>query len=67
MWQGAASYAAGKRQLAAYLSLEGAVAGYYIVFDHRRRPVPRVETEQLDGRTLRSYVIPIVQERPSDL
>ena len=66
MWQGAASYAAGKRQLAAYLSLEGAVAGYYIVFDHRQRPVPRVETEQIDGLTLRSYVIPIVQERPSD-
>ena len=66
IWQGAASYAAGKRQLAAYLSLEGAVEGYYIVFDHRQHPVPRVETEQVDGRTLRSYVIPIVQERPSD-
>ena len=66
IWQGAASYAAGKRQLAAYLSLEDAVAGYYIVFDHRQHPVPRVETEQIDGLTLRSYVIPIVQERPSD-
>ena len=67
VWGGAGYYEAGKRQLARYLSLEGAVAGYYIVFDHRQRPVPRVETEQIDGRTLRSYVIPIVQERPSDL
>ena len=66
IWQGAASYAAGKRQLAAYLSLEGAVEGYYIVFDHRQRPVPRVEVEQVEGVPLRSYVIPIVQERPSD-
>ena len=66
IWQGAASYAAGKRQLAAYLSLEGAEAGYYIVFDHRQRPVPRVEVEQVEGVPLRSYVIPIVQERPSD-
>ena len=66
IWQGAASYAAGKRQLAKYLTLERATEGYYLVFDYRQRPEPRVETEQLDGRTLRSYVIPIVQERPSD-
>ena len=66
IWQGAASYAAGKRQLAKYLTLERATEGYYLVFDYRQRPEPRVETEQLDGRTLRSYVIPIVQQRPSD-
>ena len=66
IWQGAASYAAGKRQLAKYLTLERATEGYYLVFDYRQRPVPCVETEQIDGRTLRSYVIPIVQERPSD-
>ena len=67
VWGGAGYYEAGKRQLARYLSLEDAREGYYVVFDHRQRPVPRVETEELDGRTLRSYVIPIVQERPSDL
>ena len=66
IWQGAASYAAGKRQLAKYLTLERAAEGYYLVFDYRQKPVPRVETEQIDGRTLRSYVIPIVQQRPSD-
>ena len=67
IWQGAASYAAGKRQLAKYLTLERATEGYYLVFDYRQKPEPRVETEELDGRTLRSYVIPIVQERPSDV
>ena len=66
IWQGAASYAAGKRQLAKYLTLERAAEGYYLVFDYRQKPVPRVETEAIDGRTLRSYVIPIVQQRPSD-
>ena len=66
IWQGAASYAAGKRQLAKYLTLERATEGYYLVFDYRQRPEPRVETEQINGLTLRSYVIPIVQKRPSD-
>ena len=66
IWQGAASYAAGKRQLAKYLTLERAAEGYYLVFDYRQKPVPRVETEEIEGRTLRSYVIPIVQKRPSD-
>ena len=66
IWQGAASYAAGKQQLAKYLTLERAAEGYYLVFDYRQKPVPRVETEEIDGRTLRSYVIPIVQQRPSD-
>ena len=67
IWQGAASYAAGKRQLAKYLTLERATEGYYLVFDYRQKPEPRVETEAIDGRTLRSYVIPIVQQRPSDV
>ena len=67
IWQGAASYAAGKRQLAKYLTLERAAEGYYLVFDYRQKPVPCVETEEIDGRTLRSYVIPIVQKRPSDV
>ncbi len=67
VWGGAELYAAGKRQLAAYLKLEGAVEGYYVVFDHRQSPVPRVETERVDGVSIRSYVIPVVQSRPSDV
>ena len=66
IWQGEASYQAGKSQLSAYLRLEGAMEGYYVVFDHRRIPEPRVETETRDGLRLRSYVIPVVQERPSE-
>ena len=65
IWQGELSYRAGKEQLSAYLKLEGVPAGYYVVFDHRETPVPRAETETVDGRTIRSYVIPVVQERPS--
>ncbi len=65
LWQGALSYAAGKAQLAAYLTLEGVQEGYYIVFDHRETPVPRAETERVSGVTIRSYVIPVMQERPS--
>ena len=66
IWRGAVRYLAGKKQLAAYLKLEGATAGYYVVFDHREMPDPRVEMETIDGITIRSYVIPVVQERPSD-
>ena len=66
IWHGAEMYAAGKRQLAKYLTVEDAAEGYYLVFDHRQQPQPRVETEEIEGRTLRSYVIPIMQERPSD-
>ena len=66
IWRGHSRYQAGKKQLAAYLKLEGTVKGYYVVFDHRQDPEPRVETETIDGVTVRSYVIPVVQERPSD-
>ncbi len=66
VWSGTGHYEAGKKQLVAYLTLEDAREGYYVVFDYRQKPVPRVETEAIDGRTLRSYVIPIVQQRPSD-
>ena len=66
VWQGEKSYRAGKEQLGAYLKVEGAVAGYYVVFDHRVVPVPRVETETLAGVTIRSYVIPVLHERPSE-
>ena len=66
VWRGDSRYQAGKRQLAAYLKLEGTTEGYYVVFDHRQDPKPHVETETIDGITVRSYVIPVVQERPSD-
>ena len=59
-------YQAGKAQLAAYVRLEGTEEGYYVVFDHRNTPEPRVETDTIDGLTIRSYVIPVIQERPSD-
>ena len=67
IWEGEHRYAAGKQQLAAYLKSEGATEGYYIVFDHRQNPEPIVETETKSGLTLRSYVIPVVQEFPSTL
>ncbi|MYA72989.1 ATP-binding protein [Candidatus Poribacteria bacterium] len=66
IWEGDRRYQAGKKQLAAYLKLEGTRQGYYIVFDHRQEPEPRVETETIEGITIRSYVIPVIQERPSD-
>ena len=65
IWEGPRSYQGGKKQLAAYLKLEGASEGYYVVFDHRMEPEARVETETIDGLTIRSYVIPVVQEVPS--
>ena len=65
IWRGNNRYQAGKKQLAAYLKLEGTTEGYYVVFDHREDPEPRVETETIDGVAIRSYVIPVVQERPS--
>ena len=67
IWRGDGHYQTGKRQLAAYLKLEGVRAGYYIVFDHRQTPEPRVETETLEGVKIRSYVIPVVQEPPSSI
>ena len=65
IWEGPRSYQAGKRQLAVYLKLEGISEGYYIVFAHRAEPEPRAETETIDGLTIRSYVIPVVREVPS--
>ena len=58
-------YTKRKQQLAAYLATEGVTEGYYVVFDHREVPEVRTETETIDGLTIRSYVIPVVQERPS--
>ena len=65
IWRGDRRYQAGKKQLAAYLSSEGVTEGYYIVFDHRQDPEQRVETEAIEGLTIRSYVIPVMQEPPS--
>ena len=65
IWRSERGYAVGKQQLATYLSTEGVTAGYYVVFDHREAPEPRTETETIDGLTIRSYVIPVVQECPS--
>ena len=67
VWRGEISYQTGKKQLAAYLKLEDAQEGYYVVFDHRNNPTPRVETETVNGLTIRSYVIPVVQEQPSSV
>lgn len=67
IWEGDRYYQAGKKQLAAYLKSEGAQKGYYVVFDHRSNPTPRVETETIDDLTIRSYVIPVVQEQPSSV
>ena len=65
IWRGDRSYTQGKQQLAAYLATEGVTEGYYVVFDHRETPEPRAETGMIDGLTIRSYVIPVVKERPS--
>ena len=65
IWGGNGRYQTGKIQLAAYLKLERTTEGYYVVFDHRAEPEPRVETETINGLTIRSYVIPVVQEVPS--
>ena len=67
VWRNEKYYQGGKHQLAAYLKSEGATEGYYIVFDHREDAKPRLETDTLDGLTIRSYVIPVVQKRPSDV
>ena len=67
IWGGDTRYQAGKAQLAAYVRTEKAVEGYYVIFDHRKTPEPRVETDTFDSLTVRSYVIPVVQELPSSV
>ena len=66
IWRGEHRYQAGKKQLAAYLRTEGVTEGHYVVFDHREDPEPQVETETIEGLTIRSYVIPVMQEPPSN-
>ena len=66
IWEGDRSYQAGKRQLSVYLKSEGVTEGYYVVFDHRQKPETRVETQTLEGVSVRSYVIPVIQAAPSN-
>lgn len=66
VWRSERVYENGKQQLAAYLASEGETDGYYIVFDYRQRSEPRVEIDTVAGRRIRSYVIPVVQETPSN-
>ena len=65
VWRSERRYQAGKQQLATYLRLEGATEGYYVVFDYRENPEPRVETDTVDNCTIHSYVIPVLQALPS--
>ncbi len=67
IWEGERYYQAGKKQLVAYLKSEKADTGYYVVFDHRTNPESRVETETLEGMTIRSYIIPVMQEKSSSV
>ena len=67
IWEGDTRFESGKKQLSVYAELEGTTEGYYIVFDHRQNRETRVETEAVNGVHIRSYVIPIMQERPSSV
>ncbi len=67
IWEGNKRYQAGKRQLAKYLKLEGIYEGYYVVFDHRIKPEAWQEEDVIEGLTIVSYTIPVVQERPSNV
>ena len=67
IWRGTHYYQSGKRQLARYLRLEDVTEGFYVVFDHRHSSEQRVETEIVDGVTIHCYVIPVVQEAPSNI
>lgn len=66
-WEGERYHQAGKKQLAAYLKSEKVDEGYYVVFDHRTNPESRVETEELEGVSIRTYIIPVLQNKPSSL
>ena len=47
IWEGERCHRAGKEQLLAYLKLEQATEGYYVVFDHRQNTTPRIEQRHL--------------------
>ena len=65
VWRSERSYQSGKQQLATYLKSEGATEGYYVVFDYRENSEPRSETDLVEGYTIRSHVIPVLQALPS--
>ena len=67
IWRNEKSYQSGKKQLAAYMKNENAKEGYYIVFDYREESISKVETDTVDGLVICSYVIPVLQQRPSQL
>lgn len=67
IWEGERYHQAGKKQLVAYLKSEKVDKGYYVVFDHRTNPESRVETETIEDVTIRSYLIPVVQSKPSSI
>ncbi len=63
VWRGEVSFQKGKRQLVSYLKSEGANEGYYVVFDHRTNPVHITENSTVEGFDIRSYVIPVMQQK----
>ncbi len=65
IWEGQTLYSNGKYQLAEYLKLESITEGYYIVFDHRSKPQALTETDQIEDKTIISYCIPVMQQKPS--
>jgi len=67
IWEGKSLYQAGNSQLAEYLKLEGVTEGYYVVFDHRKKPQALEEEEVIEGKAIVSYVIPVMQKRPSNM
>lgn len=67
VWRNERAYQLGKHQLAAYAKLENVADGYYVVFDYSENPKPRTEIETIDSITIYSYVIPVIQHRPSQI
>ena len=67
VWRNEKAYQMGKHQLTAYLKTEGVTEGFYIVFDYRENAISQVETDTIDGYTIQSYVIPVLQQRPSQV
>lgn len=65
IWRSEKSYQSGKIQLASYMKNENAKEGYYIVFDYTEKSISKFETDIVDGVVIRCYVIPVLQERPS--
>lgn len=65
IWEGKSRYTDGKHQLAEYLELEKVSQGYYIVFDHRQKPQARYDIDQIKGKEIVSYCIPVLQKPPS--